>query len=70
MNLGDFYKELSLVTDLGVQFLMPLVVSLIAGKFIVDKFNLPRIWLLLVILLGLIGGFYLVYKKMKKIFWN
>ncbi len=66
----DFYKELSLVTDLGVHFILPLVVSLVGGKYIVETFELSRKWLLLVIFLGLVSGFYLVYKKMKKIFWN
>ena len=67
MNLGDFYKELSLVTDLGVQFLLPLILSLIAGKYVVEYFELSKKWLLLVILFGLMSGFYLVYRKMKKI---
>lgn len=67
MNLGDFYKELSLVTDLGVQFLLPLIASLIGGKYLVDYFEISRKWLLFVILFGLMSGFYLVYKKMKKI---
>ncbi len=67
MNLGSVSKELSLVTEIGVQFILPLVLMLIGGRYIVDKFELSRTWLLLAIVIGLVSGVYLVIKRIKKI---
>jgi len=67
MKIGEIHNELSLITDIGLQFIIPLVGSLIGGRYLVDKFNLSRNWLLLIMLLGLLTGVYLVYKRIKKI---
>ena len=67
MKLRDVNNELSLITDIGMQFIIPLVGALIGGRYLVDKFELSRKWLLLVILVGLSTGIYSVYKRLKKI---
>ena len=67
MKPDPVYKELALITDLGIQLILPIVGALIGGRFLIDKFELSRKWLLLVIIAGLGTGLYLAFKRIKQV---
>lgn len=62
-NDFSWMRELSLVSQLGITMVMSIVCFFAAGFFIDKWLNTKPVFSLIFILLGIIGGGYLIYKQ-------
>lgn len=63
---NSYFKYFSLVTEIGITMVFSVLSFGLLGIFIVSKFLLPQWIIILFVLLGVIIGFYLIYRKIIK----
>jgi F0F1-type ATP synthase assembly protein I len=61
-EIFDVVSLLSLVTQLGLMMVIPILGCTLLGKYIDDKFNTTPIFLIILLILGVGGAFSGVYK--------
>jgi ATP synthase protein I len=61
-EIFDVMSLLSLVTQLGLMMVIPILGCTLLGKYIDDKLNTTPIFLLILLILGVGGAFSGVYK--------
>lgn len=61
-EIFDVVSLLSLVTQLGLMMVIPILGCTLLGKYIDDKLNTTPIFLLILLILGIGGAFSGVYK--------
>ena len=65
-NKFSVYKGLALITQIGLQMIIPIVVSVMLAGYLTRKFNLSDFITILLVILGVIIGFLNVYKMVMK----
>ncbi len=65
-NKFQIFKNLALVTQIGLIFVISILFSIYLGNIIDDVFNTNNIFKIIFILIGVISGFISVYKIIMK----
>jgi ATP synthase protein I len=60
--MSNMYKNLALVSYIGISMTLPILGGLFLGKFLDDKFNSGNLFLLGFIIIGVIISFLNLYK--------
>ncbi|MBT3261351.1 hypothetical protein HOC37_05415 [bacterium] len=63
MELAEYF---TLITQLGLVMISQIFIFFFLGLFLVKKFHLPNIFILLFVLVGIISGFYFTYALIRK----
>ena len=61
-EIFDIVSLLSLVTQLGLMMVIPILACTLLGKYLDDKLNSSPIFLIILLILGIGGAFSGVYK--------
>jgi len=64
--LGISYY-LKLVLNIGLTMVLSISIAFAIGLFLVSKFNLPKLIIIILTALGVCGGFYKIYKEITRL---
>jgi F0F1-type ATP synthase assembly protein I len=63
----SFVHYIALITELGIIFILPILLFTFIGAKITAHFSYPPGLILVFIFLGLVAGFYNIYRTLKKL---
>lgn len=67
LNLGNkknrgMYKNLALVSQVGLNILIPILLGIYAGRYLDKKFNKDMIFTMVLLIIGAMSGFMNLFK--------
>jgi len=69
--MDGFYKNLKYtvyITQLGLEFMMPMIILTYVGRYLSDKFHLNNMVVIIFMLVGVFVGGHTVLKRLKHMF--
>lgn len=61
-NGFDMYKNLVLITQIGLSVVTPIVLGVCLGMFLDKKFGTNMIWTMIFLIVGVLSGFLNIFK--------
>lgn len=61
-NKFDGYKNLALITQIGLSVVIPIILGLALGMYIDKKIGTNMIWTMILLIVGVLSGFLNIFK--------